>query len=239
MIGRHIYYDWLSDLRGKTFDVWAHKADVDFISTPDTELDGVKLYTWSCVKDGIELSRIKQGVAKVERPLVWLALIGLPNALEYLITLPHSICSTIWYFCHYNKERYDLVDLKKSRYSWYDVSWKVERALEVMFLDFVDNECGGLDGEHHGLIFQSKCKEYSKERRQQLRDLIAAYHFFKTELPALEKEIDDLYAVEKINLVGFAADERFKKFKKLDDKKELLREKHLNAIWNGRQLLWT
>ena len=240
-IGRNIYYDWWHDFRAGTFDKWADKACVSLVTKSDVEVNGMKLYSPSHVFASMRQRERLERCAKKERPLLWFALIKFPDILEWLVHAPHSFCSTVYYYFYYLKNRFDCIDLNLDRNNWYDVDYKLERAVVVLFLDYVEKECGGLDAEHHGLIPQSKCKEYSKERRKQLCDLIEAYNFFRKDgdLDNIEEQINKLSKNEHDFLTDEEHRIRMDKFSKMDKKRDALREKYLEVIWNNRKYLWT
>jgi|ERR1035437_974983 hypothetical protein len=220
-------YDWWHDFEEATFDKWAEKALLN--SEPPKLDDGC--YDADDVFEHMEISVEMKEKARVERPVTWFALVKFPYLLERLVHLPHQVCSNVWYFFYNAQHRFDRIDLKTS-WSYHDPAWRLERAVETLLVDYVDIECG-LDG----LVWQSECDSYNEERKAQLRTLVDAYHFFKTELPALEKQIDDLYAKNPAKVI--TRKERQEIFRELGGKKDLLRNKHLDNVWKYRGFMWT
>ena len=133
--------------------------------------------------------------------------------------------------------KYNIVNLRLKN-DYYETEYRMERALVVLFIDFVQRECGGIDNEIHGLLYHSKCKEYPIKRRNGYKKLIAAYYFFKYERNILKRKIkfiDSMYmdaANYKIVKIG---NQLNLKEKELIEKEK----KHLDSIWKYRHELWT
>lgn len=129
--------------------------------------------------------------------------------------------------------RYDIVNLRLKK-DYYEVDYRMERALVVLFMDFIQKECGGIDD----IINHSKCKEYSIKKRNGYKKLIAAYYFFKYERNILKgkiKFIDSMYMNASIRGAVEIGNQLNLKEKELDKKYK----NHLNNIWKYRCELWT
>lgn len=103
-------------------------------------------------------------------------------------------------------------DLKLERGGWYDADYRMEQCVIVLFIDYVENECGGLNGKYFGFNSQIKIVEYADARKKHIKELIAAYKYFKKN--------PDAY--------GFVGSKNYEE-----------RKKHLDVIWNYRGYLWT
>lgn len=215
-----ILYEWWTDFEIRYIRPMQHKHGVGYFpprtgcSTP--------------LPQYIELMKIRKETkeaAKRITPVKYFLLVSIPDFVETVIHFPHRTYHGITMWLYYLRRRFDRVDLKLDR-SWYDTDYRMTRSIEVLFLEFIEEELGFDNFIWH----VQENDEYHPKSKSDWKKLLDAYYWFKMLKPILQKRID---------VMGDIQEKQWKKYDKMLKEIERKDKLHINNVWKLKGYLWT
>jgi len=255
---------WWDNLREATFEKWSDKYLL-----PDEPgkiiIDGQKFYQITALDNHFKTSKDYDDQQRKNHPVRWFFLQSVPNALEFLITILPTLYQDVKFWIRYRTtEKYHIVNtgLKPG---YYDTDNILTAAMWALLVDFVEVECAWMNirfesdkakrteyYKHRTTLFQRKVRvsemgldylnfqiESDSRKTKPYNEIIAAYNFYKSELPALETELKAAWEEDIDYDNPVQRKENYKRIDTLEAKIHKLSTKHLSNIVKHRSYLWT
>lgn len=249
------YNNLWSNVKHKTFDKWAEEQGLTKNFSKIEIRNGKKFHVYdeTCPKmsECFRLSIKHKKEQKKKHPFKYFLLISFPNYIEKVYMFPKKLINFGRYFFRYNFfDRRHLVDTGLPP-NWYDTDTLIEKALETLLLQFVEDECAWHHIQSEDKLYKKyKGKKLSKEQSKEFGLEFLNFHInYKDEQVDYSgnnkayQTIKDCYLYfveEKPKILSQINElEDFKKGFEEEDKLHDLDTKYYTKLIEVRKSLWT